>query len=104
MRRRIADDATHSRHQHRRHAGTVLVTLERVGDELDVRTERALAGNLHREADKLARQRKLFVRERLRLLLDEDSFVEDGLLANTQAEDLPADGVVTGVGRVEGRA
>ncbi|MEA3076090.1 MAG: methylmalonyl-CoA decarboxylase subunit alpha [Actinomycetota bacterium] len=67
--------------------------------------ERALSGNLHKEADKLARQRKLFVRDRLALLLDEGSFVEDGLLANAlaPADDLPADGVVTGVGRVDGR-
>ena len=36
-------------------------------------------------------------------LLDPDSFVEDALLANASAADLPADGVVTGVGRVDGR-
>jgi acetyl-CoA carboxylase carboxyltransferase component len=65
--------------------------------------ERALQGNLHKEAEKLARQHKLFVRERLALLLDEGSFVEDGLLANAAATDLPADGVVTGIGRVDGR-
>ena len=74
-----------------------------MGDELHERTERALAGNLHKEAEKLERQGKLFVRDRLRLLLDEGSFVEEALLANTAAEDLPADGVVTGVGRVDGR-
>ena len=66
-------------------------------------SERALQGNLHKEAEKLARQNKLFVRERLALLLDEGSFVEDGLLANAAATDLPADGVVTGLGRVDGR-
>ncbi|MBA2279797.1 MAG: acyl-CoA carboxylase subunit beta [Actinomycetota bacterium] len=65
--------------------------------------ERALKGNLHKEGEKLARQGKLFVRDRLALLLDEGSFVEDALLANASATDLPADGVVTGVGRVEGR-
>src|SRR5690606_27109393 len=42
-------------------------------------------------------------RDRLDLLLDPGSFVEDGLLANTLAEDLPADGVVTGTGRIDGR-
>ena len=68
---------------------------ERVGRHL----ERALEGNLEKEGEKLARQGKLFVRERLRLLLDEESFVEDGLLANALAGDFPADGVVTGVGR-----
>ena len=66
-------------------------------------SERALQGNLHKEGEKLARQNKLFVRERLALLLDEGSFVEDGLLANASATDLPADGVVTGLGRVDGR-
>ena len=65
--------------------------------------ERALAGNLERERDKLARQGKQFVRDRLERLLDPDSFVEDGLLANALAGDLPADGVVTGTGRVDGR-
>src|SRR5215213_8616813 len=72
-------------------------------DDLEQRTTRALAGNLHKEADKLAAQGKLFVRERLALLLDPDSFVEDSLLANAPTGDLPADGVITGVGRVEGR-
>src|SRR5206468_2241353 len=68
-------------------------------------TARALQGNLAKEGDKLARQRKLFVRDRLALLLDAGSFVEDGLLANTAAPtgDLPADGVITGRGTVDGR-
>ncbi|HLM65241.1 MAG TPA: acyl-CoA carboxylase subunit beta [Acidimicrobiales bacterium] len=72
-------------------------------DQLARLTGRALAGNLANVGDKLAAQGKLFVRDRLALLLDEGSFVEDGLLANNAAADLPADGVVTGVGRVEGR-
>src|SRR5437764_10436410 len=65
--------------------------------------DRALQGNLERQREKLASQNKLFVRDRLALLLDEGSWVEDALLANALAGDLPADGVVTGVGRVEGR-
>lgn len=64
---------------------------------------RARRGNLERGAEKLAAQNKLFVRDRLDLLLDKGSFVEDGLLANASVDDLPADGVVTGVGRVDGR-
>jgi acetyl-CoA carboxylase carboxyltransferase component len=72
-------------------------------DDLDAVLARARSGNLHREADKLARQHKLFVRDRIDLLVDPGSFAEDGLLANASAIDLPADGVVTGVGRVEGR-
>ena len=78
-----------------------------MSDEASLRAaaERALQGNLAKDAEKLARQKKLFVRDRLALLLDEGSFVEDGLLANASAVtgDLPADGVVTGVGRVDGR-
>jgi methylmalonyl-CoA decarboxylase subunit alpha len=64
---------------------------------------RALAGNLEKVGDKLARQNKLFVRDRLDLLLDPGSFVEDALLANAMGSDLPADGVVTGTGTVDGR-
>src|SRR5690349_19579408 len=46
---------------------------------------------------------KLFARERVALLLDEGSFVEEGMFANVQAEGLPADGVITGSGTVDGR-
>ena len=73
------------------------------GDDVRRAGERALRGNLDRGAEKLAAAGKLFVRERVALLLDEGSFVEDGLLANAVAGDLPADGVVTGHGRVDGR-
>jgi acetyl-CoA carboxylase carboxyltransferase component len=76
-------------------------------EDIAAAAERALQGNLHKEAAKLERQGKLFVRDRLALLLDAGSFVEDALLANASAtmagDDLPADGVVTGVGRIEGR-
>ncbi len=54
-------------------------------------------------AAKLASQGKLYVRDRIALLLDEGSFVEDGRFANAMASGLPADGVVTGRGTVEDR-
>ena len=54
-------------------------------------------------AAKLAAQHKLYVRDRIALLFDEGSFVEDGQLANALATGLPADGVVTGQGLVAGR-
>ncbi|MFN8082314.1 MAG: acyl-CoA carboxylase subunit beta [Kineosporiaceae bacterium] len=58
-------------------------------------------------AAKLAGQGKLPVRERIALLCDDASFVEDGQLANAPATaagaGLPADGVVTGRGTVDGR-
>ncbi|TMG23803.1 MAG: acyl-CoA carboxylase subunit beta [Chloroflexi bacterium] len=63
---------------------------------------KALKGGT-RYLSKLREQHKLTARERLDLLLDKDSFLEDGLLANVLAEELPADGVVTGLGTVEGR-
>jgi acetyl-CoA carboxylase carboxyltransferase component len=66
--------------------------------------ERAGRGNLHSGADKLAAQNKLFVRDRIDLLCDPGSFIEDGRLANASSHDLPADGVVTGVGEIDGRA
>jgi acetyl-CoA carboxylase carboxyltransferase component len=71
--------------------------------ELRPARERALRGNLDSQGEKLARQNKLFVRDRLALLLDDATFVEDALLANANAGDLPADGVVTGTGHVGGR-
>lgn len=48
-------------------------------------------------------QKKLFARDRITLLTDKGSFIEDGLFANCVKEDLPADGVVTGLGKVNGR-
>lgn len=54
-------------------------------------------------AKKLASQGKLFVRDRIALLFDEGTFIEDGQLANAQSSGLPADGVVTGRGLVDGR-
>jgi acetyl-CoA carboxylase carboxyltransferase component len=65
--------------------------------------DRALAGTGAKGAARLANQQKLSVRDRLALLLDAGSFVEDGLLANAAADGLPADGVVTGRGAVDGR-
>src|SRR5919202_1624584 len=46
---------------------------------------------------------ELVCRQRLELLLDPGSWVEDGLLASAAGEALPADGVLTGVGTIEGR-
>lgn len=48
-------------------------------------------------------QGKQFVRDRLQLLFDQGLQVEDGLFANALAGNLPADGVVTGIGKIHGR-
>jgi acetyl-CoA carboxylase carboxyltransferase component len=66
--------------------------------------QRARAGGAPKYHEKNSAEGKLFCRERLRRFFDEGSeFAEDGLLANNQAAELPADGVVTGIGRVHGR-
>jgi methylmalonyl-CoA decarboxylase subunit alpha len=64
--------------------------------------DKALKGGT-RYLPKLREQHKLTARERLDLLLDLGSLVEDGLFANALASELPADGVVTGLGTIEGR-
>lgn len=63
-------------------------------DDLLLAAARARAGG-----DTSRHPGTLTARERLAVLLDEGSFAEDGLLAGP----LPADGVVTGVGTVDGR-
>jgi len=52
---------------------------------------------------KAKEQNKLFVRDRLKMLFDDEFMVEDGLFANVMAGDLPADGVVTAIGKVNGQ-
>jgi acetyl-CoA carboxylase carboxyltransferase component len=70
---------------------------------------RALAGGPERHREKAREQGKLAVRDRVGLLLDthpgtgESSFSEEALLANWNEDGLGADGVVTGVGTIEGR-
>jgi methylmalonyl-CoA decarboxylase subunit alpha len=63
----------------------------------------ALAGGPERHHQKTAEQGKLPVRERVERLVDAESFAEEGLLANWDAEGLGADGVVTGLALIGGR-
>jgi len=69
------------------------------------RRERARIEQGHTKyRDKLREEGKLFVRDRLTLLLDPGAeFQEDWLFARSNEADTPADGVVTGVGKVGGR-
>ncbi len=71
-------------------------------DGISAARDRTLAPT-ERAAAKLASANKLYVRERIDLLFDDCTFVEDGQLANAMAADLPADGVVTGRGLIQGR-
>ena len=72
--------------------------------DLSGATARGLAGGPERHREKAREQGKLPVRERIALLLDDGSFSEEGLLANWLQDGLGADGVVTGVGTIDGRA
>jgi methylmalonyl-CoA decarboxylase subunit alpha len=71
---------------------------------LEGAVERALQGGPERHRGKALEQGKVPVRERVALLLDDGSFSEEALLANWQEDGLGADGVVTGVGTIDGRA
>jgi len=72
-------------------------------ERLRAATDKALGGGPQRYHDKLEVQGKMFVRDRVDLLVDAGSFVEDGLLARNDDESLAADGVITGRARIEGR-
>lgn len=65
--------------------------------------KRVVAGGAERYHAANAAKGKLFARERIALLVDEGSFVEDGLFANVLADGLPADGVITGAATIAGR-
>jgi methylmalonyl-CoA decarboxylase subunit alpha len=65
--------------------------------------EAALGGGPERHHAKTAEQGKMPVRERVARLVDPESFAEEALLANWDAEGLGADGVVTGLALVGGR-
>lgn len=71
--------------------------------ELEQLRERVLGGGAEKYHAANAAKGKLFARERVAYLVDEGSFVEDGIYANATAEGLPADGVVTGTATIEGR-
>src|SRR5215831_4196215 len=74
-------------------------------DEFKALAEKIAKGGAPKYHQSNAAAGKLFCRERIALLCDDGGkdFAEDGLFANATAGDLPADGVVTGIGRVHGR-
>jgi acetyl-CoA carboxylase carboxyltransferase component len=74
-------------------------------DEVRSRAEKIRQGGAEKYHQANAAAGKKFCRQRIALLCDDGGkdFVEDGLFANTTAPDLPADGVVTGIGKVHGR-
>jgi len=68
--------------------------------ETIARVEKGGAQKYH---DKNLEQGKLFARKRVDLLFDSGSFLEDAALANAVDPELPADGVITGTGTIDGR-
>lgn len=72
-------------------------------DILQERKKVVQAGGSPKYHERLKQQNKMFVRDRLSILFDEGRYEEDGLFANFQAGDLPADGVVTSIGKVNGQ-
>ena len=71
-------------------------------DELRAKVSKALAGGSEKARAKHVEAGKLLVRERLDLLFDQGFAFEDGLLAGVD-RNLPADAIVTCVGKVHGR-
>jgi propionyl-CoA carboxylase beta chain len=84
--------------------------MKRILEELEQRREQARAGGGQRRIDNQHAKGKLTARERLDLLLDEDSFEEFDMFVEHRSHDfgmqdrrVPGDGVVTGWGTINGR-
>jgi methylmalonyl-CoA decarboxylase subunit alpha len=84
--------------------------LRALVDDLHERREQARLGGGEEKIAKQHEQGKLTARERLALLIDPDTFVELGLHGRPhfsqramEGREAPADGVVTGYGKVDGR-
>ncbi|WP_442599397.1 acyl-CoA carboxylase subunit beta [Neobacillus sp. D3-1R] len=79
------------------------MTTKTPNDVLYERRQEIEAGGHPKYHEKLKEQNKLFVRDRLTRLFDNGEYEEDGMFANYSAGDLPADGVVTAIGKVNGQ-
>jgi len=93
-------------------AGTLVARppLRSLVEDLHERRERARLGGGQEKIDRQHAADKLTARERLALLIDQGTFTELGIHARphfSQAamadKDAPADGVITGYGKVDGR-
>ncbi|WML43220.1 acyl-CoA carboxylase subunit beta [Neobacillus sp. PS3-40] len=65
--------------------------------------ERISQGGAEKYHESNAQKGKLFVRDRLEKLFDDGINAEDGLFANSEEVGLPADGVVTAIGKINGQ-
>ncbi len=72
-------------------------------EQLSEAVEQIKQGGGEKYHRKNEEKNKLFVRDRLKQLLDDDLNVEDAFFANCMDGNLPADGVVTGMGQINGQ-
>src|SRR5699024_4936915 len=72
-------------------------------DELKNRIQTIRQGGDEKYHDRNEARGKLCVRKRLELLFDDDVDIEDAFFANCLNDELPADGVVTGIGKINGQ-
>ena len=84
--------------------------LRSLVDDLHARREQARLGGGEEKIARQHEQDKLTARERLALLIDPGTFVELGIHGrphfsqkSMEGKEAPADGVITGYGKVEGR-
>ena len=84
--------------------------LRPLAEDLAARRQRIRAGGGAARIEKQHAAEKLTARERLELLIDEGTFVELGIHGRPHfsqramdGREAPADGVVTGYGKVDGR-
>jgi acetyl-CoA carboxylase carboxyltransferase component len=85
-------------------------SLRSLVDDLHERRERAREGGGQERVDRQHEQHKLTARERLALLIDDGTFTELGIHGRPhfsqramEGKEAPADGVITGFGKVDGR-
>ena len=79
-------------------------------EDLAARREQAMLGGGQEKIDRQHAAEKLTARERIALLVDEGTFVEQGIhggihysVRGLEDKDAPADGVICGYGKVDGR-
>ena len=72
-------------------------------EDLENRIEKIREGGKEKYHQSNQAKGKLFVRERLHLLFDEGLDIEDAFFANCMDDELPSDGVVTGIGEINGQ-
>lgn len=72
-------------------------------DELQKRVDTIKQGGHEKYHKRNAENGKMFVRERLEKLFDDGVDVEDAFFANCADDTLPSDGVVTGIGTIQGQ-